>query len=76
MKPIRFSQHARGQMVERGASEDEVIETIRIGERCLLSVVGKGIGRISSTIACGVDRFMRSNRFWPLLLRSRMSWLS
>lgn len=32
MKPIRFSQHAREQIVERGASEDEVIETIRTGE--------------------------------------------
>ena len=33
MKPIKFSQHAREQMVERGVSEDEVIETIRTGER-------------------------------------------
>ncbi len=33
MKPIKFSQHARGQMVERGASKDEVIEAIRTGER-------------------------------------------
>jgi hypothetical protein len=33
MKSIEFSQHAREQMVERGASEDEVIETIRTGER-------------------------------------------
>jgi hypothetical protein len=33
MKPIKFSQHAREQMSERGASEDEVIETIRTGER-------------------------------------------
>jgi hypothetical protein len=32
MKPIRFSQHAREQMLERGASEDEVSETIRTGE--------------------------------------------
>jgi len=33
MKPIRFSQHAREQMVERGADEHEVIETIRAGEQ-------------------------------------------
>jgi hypothetical protein len=33
MKPVEFSNHAREQMVERGASEDEVIETIRTGER-------------------------------------------
>ena len=33
MKPIKFSQHACEQMLERGASEDEVIETIRTGER-------------------------------------------
>ncbi len=33
MKPIRFSHHAHEQMVERGAGEDEVIETIRTGEQ-------------------------------------------
>ncbi len=32
MKSIKFSQHAREQMLERGASEDEVSETIRTGE--------------------------------------------
>lgn len=33
MKPIEFSHHAREQMLERGASEDAVIETIHTGER-------------------------------------------
>jgi len=33
MKPIQFSHHARQQMAERGASEDEVVETIHTGER-------------------------------------------
>ena len=32
MKPIRFTRHAREQMLERGAREHEVIETIRTGE--------------------------------------------
>ena len=32
MKPIQFSRHAREQMAERGAHEDEVAEAIRIGE--------------------------------------------
>lgn len=32
-KPILFSQHAREQMAERGATEEEVIEAIRSGER-------------------------------------------
>ena len=31
-QPIVFSRHAREQMAERGASEVEVIETIRAGE--------------------------------------------
>jgi hypothetical protein len=31
VKPIRFSQHARGRMLLRGATETEVIETIRTG---------------------------------------------
>lgn len=31
-KPIIFSRHAREQMSERGATESEVIETIRTGE--------------------------------------------
>lgn len=31
-KPILFSQHARVQMAERGATEEEVVETIRNGE--------------------------------------------
>ena len=31
-KPIEFSKHARDQMTERGASEDQVVETIRDGE--------------------------------------------
>ncbi|MCX8066736.1 MAG: DUF4258 domain-containing protein [Anaerolineae bacterium] len=31
-KPILFSQHARIQMRERGATEEEVVETIRTGE--------------------------------------------
>ena len=30
-KPIRFSKHAREQMVLRGATEHEVITTIRTG---------------------------------------------
>jgi hypothetical protein len=29
MKAIRFSSHARGRMRQRGATEDEVMETIR-----------------------------------------------
>jgi hypothetical protein len=33
MKPIKFSQHAREQMLERGAAEEEVVEAIRTGER-------------------------------------------
>jgi hypothetical protein len=33
MKPIHFSTHAREQMVERGASEDDVIDAIRTGEQ-------------------------------------------
>ncbi|MGE0544061.1 MAG: DUF4258 domain-containing protein [Dehalococcoidia bacterium] len=33
MKPIRFSGHANEQMIERGASEAEVIGAIRDGER-------------------------------------------
>ena len=32
MKPIRCSDHARLQMVLRGATEDEVIVTIRSGK--------------------------------------------
>ena len=32
MKPIEFSKHAQEQMVERGATESEVVETIRTGE--------------------------------------------
>ena len=31
-QPIVFSRHAREQMAERGASEAELIETIRVGE--------------------------------------------
>ena len=33
MKRVVFSRHARQQMLERGASEEEVIETITAGER-------------------------------------------
>ncbi|MEK7674292.1 MAG: DUF4258 domain-containing protein [Verrucomicrobiota bacterium] len=33
MKPIRLTKHAREQSVERGATEDEVIEAIRKGSR-------------------------------------------
>ena len=32
MKPIEFSKHAQEQMIERGATEGEVVETIRTGE--------------------------------------------
>jgi hypothetical protein len=32
-KPVRFSQHAREQMAERGAEQNEVVETIRTGEQ-------------------------------------------
>jgi hypothetical protein len=32
MKPIEFSRHAREQMAERGAEEEEIIEAIRSGE--------------------------------------------
>ena len=33
MKPIRFTRHALEQCVERGATKNEVIETIRNGSR-------------------------------------------
>ncbi len=33
MKPIRLTKHARLQCVERGASETEVSEAIRLGTR-------------------------------------------
>lgn len=33
MKPIRFSDHGRLQMVLRGATEEEVAITIRVGKR-------------------------------------------
>lgn len=29
MKPIRFSQHVRGQLRKRGATEDEIVRAIR-----------------------------------------------
>jgi hypothetical protein len=32
MKPIQFSKHSLEQTAERGASKDEVSETIRTGE--------------------------------------------
>ena len=32
-KPISFSRHALQQMVERGATEDEVLEAVRSGEQ-------------------------------------------
>jgi hypothetical protein len=32
-KPIRFSRHAAGQMIERGATEADVITAVRSGER-------------------------------------------
>ena len=33
MKPIRLTNHAREQCVERGASEDEVKQAVSIGSR-------------------------------------------
>jgi hypothetical protein len=33
MKPIRFTQHAREQCVERGANEEEVRQAILYGSR-------------------------------------------
>lgn len=33
MKPVVFSDHALLQMQERGATRDEVIDTIRTGEK-------------------------------------------
>ena len=33
MKPLQFSKHSREQMIERGAREDEVTETIRTGDQ-------------------------------------------
>ena len=33
MKPIRLTRHAQEQCVERGATQNEVIETIRTGSR-------------------------------------------
>jgi len=33
VKPVVFSRHAKQQMLERGASEEEVVEAIASGER-------------------------------------------
>jgi hypothetical protein len=32
-KPVHFSRHALQQMIERGATDDEVLEAIRSGEQ-------------------------------------------
>lgn len=33
MKPVRLTKHAREQCVERGATEAEVVEAVRLGAR-------------------------------------------
>jgi hypothetical protein len=33
LKPVRIHPHARERMEERGANEEEVVETVRKGER-------------------------------------------
>ncbi|MCX7839603.1 MAG: DUF4258 domain-containing protein [Anaerolineae bacterium] len=33
IKPVHFSHHALLQMAERGATREEVVETVRSGER-------------------------------------------
>jgi hypothetical protein len=33
LKPVRLTSHARLQCVERGASEDEVLQAVREGDR-------------------------------------------
>ena len=35
MKPIRITAHALGRMIERGATREQVIETIRAGKPTL-----------------------------------------
>jgi len=75
MKPIKFSQHAREQMLERGASEDEVRRRFELAKGCLPSMVAAGIGRTFSMIAHGVDELTRLNRFFLSLPRRRMNWL-
>jgi len=32
-KPVRFSRHALQQMVERGATQEDVLEAVRSGEQ-------------------------------------------
>ena len=32
-KPVHFSRHTLQQMIERGATDDEVLEAIRSGEQ-------------------------------------------
>ena len=52
-KPVRFSRHARQQMLERGAAEGDVVETIRAGER----VPAKGTRQ-------GCRKNFQYNRVW------------
>jgi hypothetical protein len=53
LKPILFSNHAREQMAERGAGEEEVVETIRCGEQ-----VPAKKGRV------GYRKNFQYNRLW------------
>ncbi len=63
-KPILFSNHAREQMAERGASEEEVIETIRRGERVPAKKGDLDIARIFRIIVYGAGGCMLLNRYW------------
>jgi hypothetical protein len=74
MKPITFSQHARVQMAERGASDEEVIQAIRTGEEA----PGKR-GRLAYRKNFQFDRVWggrryASNRSWQSLPSRRTSY--
>jgi hypothetical protein len=73
-KPVRFSQHAREQMAERGAEQNEVVETIRTGEQAPAKCGRLGY-RKNFTIAFGVGVRMPLSRCWQSLWKNRMPLL-
>ena len=72
---VHFHPHARERLFERGATEDEVMATVRVGSRFLPSSDVQGFGETFGLIRSGVDGDMPPSRSKYLLCRKATTGL-
>jgi len=59
---VKVHPHAKARIKERGATEEEVIATVKYGKRFVVKFGSQAFDAIFPIIACGEENTMPTNR--------------